>query len=187
MIRYLTSILRLKLLFSARLYVVSFFRQSGRMRWNKRYCMSSWDHRLFATPAHPPCRRAEGRSGPWTPLRRGTLQYLTASARASFTVPAPTDAEAGTHLDITAARCARTEWSQSDPHTVFLLQQQRGAGKVWRNAAGLPAPDQPGFGLQQPARWAANGGLLVRPDAPAGRLLQLRHRWVTAYIRPFGY
>lgn len=80
-------------------------------------------------------------------------------------------------LDITAAGSRRTPYG--------LSQQQRGVRKVWRNAVSVPAPDHPAVRLQQPAGLPADGGLLVRSDAPARRLLQLRHRWVTGCINRF--
>lgn len=102
------------------------------------------------------------------------------SARASREAPATTTrAETWTLQQPTtpAARSRRTPYG--------LFQQQRGVRKVWRNAVSVPAPDQPAVCLQQPAGSAADRGLLVRSDAPARRLLQLRHRWVTGYINRF--
>lgn len=56
-------------------------------------------------------------------------------------------------------------------------------GKVGRDEFSVPAPDQPAGRPQQPARSPADRGLFVRSDAPAGRLLQLGYRWVTARCR----
>lgn len=95
---------------------------------------------------------------------------------------------AAVHSSATAAG-ARSGSTRTPYYTLFhqQQQQQRGAGekkKVWRNAVSVPAPDQPAVCLQQPAPSPADGGLLVRSDAPARRLLQLRHRYVHGSHRP---
>ena len=72
---------------------------------------------------------------------------------------------------------SRTPHTHKHTHTHFIPAAET-SGKVWRNAVSVPAPDQPAVCVQQPAGSPADGGLFVRSDAPAGRLLQLRHRWV---------
>lgn len=47
-----------------------------------------------------------------------------------------------------------------------------GPAGLWRHAA----PGRPAVPAQQPAAPPARRGLLLLSDAPAGRLLQLRHR-----------
>lgn len=102
---------------------------------------------LLVRPARV-LQRLDGRRG--RERLSGGDATVFSSERSSHTTSISADQHRDPHLDITAAG-ARSERSQSDPHTV-LFQQQKGAGKVWRNAVSLPAPDQPVFGLQQPAR-----------------------------------
>lgn len=89
----------------------------------------------------------------------------------------------------TQIRHPDTAAAHSDVHTLYSSSsssrsiKQRGTGKVWSNAVGVPAPHQPAVRLQQPARWPADGGLLLRAVAPARRLLQLRDRWVRGPAR----
>lgn len=87
-----------------------------------------------------------------------------------------------------SSRCAQRIHTDSILHFIpsaaAAAERSGGKKKVWRNAVSVPAPDQPAVCLQQPAPSPADGGLLVRSDAPARRLLQLRHRYVHGSHRP---
>lgn len=86
------------------------------------------------------------------------------------------------HTTTTTTTTVGAPWTQHSSRTestqLFSSWGKEESQSLVENAVRVPAPHQPAVRLRQPARWPADGGLFVRPVASAGRLLQLRDRWV---------